>query len=65
MKGLPCHVGREEIASYQVRSICLSKTRAHKESLRGRDVGKSMAKSEVVGLPEDVEELVVEKLSCA
>lgn len=57
--------GRDEIASYRVCSVCLLKTRAHEESLRGRDVGKSVVESKVLGLPKDVEELLVKELSHA
>lgn len=39
------------------------KTRAHEESLRGRDVGKSVLESKVLGLPKDVEKLLVKELS--
>lgn len=62
-RDLPTIQGREEIASDLVRSVCLLKTRVHEESPRSRDVGKSLVEFEVVELPEDVEELLVEELS--
>lgn len=47
-----------------MRSICLLKARAHEESLRGRHMGKSLIDSKVVELSDDVEDLLVEELSC-